>query len=86
LDKDLASFFSFLDTEVGKENYTLFLTADHAAVQTPSYLQSVKIPAQYFKSKKFEAFVKDITKKYFNADELVEKISNYQIFLNKEKN
>ena len=85
LDKDLASFFSFLDTEIGKGNYTLFLTADHAAVQTPSYLQSVKIPAQYFKSKKFEAFVKDITKKYFNADELVEKISNYQIFLNKEK-
>lgn len=85
LDKDLASFFRFLDTEVGKGNYTLFLTADHAAVQTPSYLQSVKIPAQYFKSRKFEAFVKDITKKHFNADELVEKISNYQIFLNKEK-
>jgi predicted AlkP superfamily pyrophosphatase or phosphodiesterase len=85
LDKDLASFFRFLDTEVGKGNYTLFLTADHAAVQTPSYLQSVKIPAQYFKSRKFEAFVKGITKKYFNADELVEKISNYQIFLNKEK-
>jgi len=85
LDKDLASFFTFLDTQVGKGNYTLFLTADHAAVQTPSYLKSVKIPAHYFKSKKFELFVNKITKKYFNSDELVEKISNYQIFLNKEK-
>ena len=85
LDKDLASFFTFLDTEVGKGNYTLFLTADHAAVQTPSYLQSVKIPALYFKSREFKTFANEITKKYFNSDELIEKISNYQIFLNKDK-
>ncbi|MGB0879470.1 MAG: alkaline phosphatase PafA [Polaribacter sp.] len=84
LDKDLASLFSFLDTEVGNQNYTLFLTADHAAVQVPSYLQSLKIPANYFKSKEFKIYVNKITKKYFKSDQLVENISNYQIFLNKE--
>ncbi|MCG8235432.1 alkaline phosphatase PafA [Tenacibaculum finnmarkense] len=85
LDKDLASLFQFLDAKVGKGNYTLFLTADHAAVQVPAYLQSVKIPANYFSYKKFTAFVNDITKKYFNSDALVENISNFQIFLDKDK-
>ena len=85
LDKDLAELFKFLDTEVGKDNYTLFLTADHAAVQVPSYLQSIKIPANYLSSKKFTDYINEITKKYFNSDELVENISNFQIFLNKEK-
>lgn len=85
LDKDLADFFNFLDEKVGKGNYTLFLTADHAAVQVPSYLQSVKIPANYFNYRKFRAYINTITKQYFKSEELVENISNFQIFLNKEK-
>ncbi|HWY37175.1 MAG TPA: alkaline phosphatase family protein, partial [Bacteroidia bacterium] len=31
LDKDLEEFFVYLDTRIGKGNYTLFLTADHGA-------------------------------------------------------
>ena len=85
LDKDLAHFFNFLDTEVGKENYTLFLTADHAAVHVPSYLQSLKIPAHYLSTRKLKEFLSDITQKYFNSKELIEDVSNYQIFLNQEK-
>jgi predicted AlkP superfamily pyrophosphatase or phosphodiesterase len=85
LDKDLGHFFNFLDTEVGKENYTLFLTADHAAVHVPSYLQSLKIPAHYINTTKLKKFLSDITQKYFNSKELIENVSNYQIFLNQEK-
>ena len=85
LDKDLEDFFNFLDKEVGRGNYTLFLTADHAAVQVPSYLQSVRIPAGYFSYKKFNEYINSITKEYFNADDLVENISNFQIFLNKQR-
>lgn len=85
LDKDLANFFQFLDTQVGEGNYTLFLTADHAAVQVPKFLKSVKIPANYFSYKKFKEYVNNITLKYFKSDELVENISNFQIFLDKEK-
>ena len=85
LDQDLASFFSFLDAEVGVGNYTLFLTADHAAVQVPSYLQSLKIPAHYFDIKGFKNYIAEVTQKYFNSKALIENISNYQIFLDKEK-
>ncbi|MCI2229738.1 alkaline phosphatase family protein [Polaribacter sp. MSW13] len=85
LDKDLANLFQFLDTQVGKDNYTLFLTADHAAVHVPAYLQSLKIPAHYLDIKKFRTFILETTKKYFNSEELIENVSNYQIFLDKKK-
>ena len=81
----MASFFNFLDEHIGKGNYTLFLTADHGAVEVPSYLKSLKIPARYFKLEKFKEFVNNITLKHFKSSNLVENISNFQIFLNKEK-
>jgi len=85
LDKELESLLIFLDSEVGKNNYTLFLTADHAAVEVPAYLNSIKIPGGYFNPEEFREFVNGITSRYFNSKELIENISNYQIFLNKEK-
>lgn len=85
LDKDLADLLSFLDKEIGKDKYTVFLTADHAAVDVPAYLQSLKIPAHYFSNSKFKKEVLEITQKYFNSIELIENISNYQIYLDKDK-
>lgn len=85
LDKDLAGFLEFLDQNIGANNYTLFLTADHAAVQVPAYLKSNKIPAGYIDEDKFQEFIQEIAKKHFNSVELIENISNFQIFLNKEK-
>ena len=84
LDKDLEELLITLDKEVGEGNYTIFLTADHAAVHVPAYLQSLKIPAHYFNTEKFKNYVSSISKKYFNSDLLVENISNFQIFLNKK--
>lgn len=84
LDKDLAAFIAFLDEKVGKGKYTIFLTADHGAVQVPSYLQSLKIPAHYFKSDEFNDFVSKKLNAKYGSNELVENISNYQIFLNKD--
>lgn len=83
LDKDLADLLTFLDTEVGKDNYTLFLTADHAAAQVPSYLKSIKVPAGYFDAEGFRTFMKKVSVSHFGSDKLIEKISNHQIFLNK---
>ncbi|TCK68524.1 putative AlkP superfamily pyrophosphatase or phosphodiesterase [Winogradskyella wandonensis] len=85
LDKDLERFFKFLDETVGKGEYTVFLTADHGAVNVPAYLQSVKIPAGYldFNSRK-EKFVAFLEEKYGTKD-IVENVSNNQIFFNKSK-
>ncbi|RXP63374.1 alkaline phosphatase family protein [Lutibacter sp. HS1-25] len=85
LDKNIEDLIQFLNKEVGQGNYTLFLTADHAAIQVPSYLQTLKIPGGYFDSKKFVEFVNTISLTHFNSTEIIEDISNYQIFLNKDK-
>ena len=85
LDQNIADLFEYLDQEVGVGNYTIFLTADHGASQVPSYLQSLKIPAPYFRRQKFATYLTEVSKAYFDGQNLVENISNFQIFLNKEK-
>lgn len=84
LDLEIEQLLAFLDKEVGATNYTLFLSADHAVAEVPAYLNSLKIPGGYFDADAFEKYVNDITFSYFNTTELVENISNDQIFLSKE--
>lgn len=83
LDKDLERFLKVLDTEVGEGEYTLFLTADHGAVNVPAYLKSAKIPAGYVardeRKAKFNKFLIDT----YGTVDIVENISNNQIFLNR---
>ena len=85
LDKDLERFFNFLDKQVGAGEYTVFLTADHGAVEVPSYLQSAKIPAGYIerseRKEQFNTFLMDT----YGTTDIVENISNNQIFLNRDK-
>ncbi len=85
LDKDLTRLFQALDTKVGKGNYTVFLTADHAAIEVPSYLKSVGIPAGYFDGSTFRKNVAAFMEKTYGVNELIENVSNNQIFLNREK-
>ena len=85
LDLDLERLFKALDEKVGKNNYTVFLTADHAAVNVPAYLQSVKIPAGYFDSKGFDKKINSFMETNYGASDLIESISNNQIFLNMNK-
>ena len=80
LDKDIARLFKALDEQVGEGNYTLFLTADHGAVDVPSYLTSLKIPSGYFKGSQFNKELKDFVAKKYGRNDLIEDISNYQVF------
>lgn len=84
LDQDLAKLFKTLDTKVGKGKYTVFLTADHGAVHVPSYLMDQKIPSGYFDGKDFRKQVAEFVKKKFNGSDLIENISNNQLFFNYE--
>ncbi|MGB1211129.1 MAG: alkaline phosphatase PafA [Lacinutrix venerupis] len=85
LDKDLARLFKALDEKIGVGEYTLFLTSDHGAVEVPAYLQSVKIPSGYFNRDEFKTKLNNFLVKEFSASDLIENISNDQIFLNKAR-
>lgn len=47
LDSELERLFKALDQRVGDGRYTVFLTADHAGVDVPAYLKSIKGSAGY---------------------------------------
>jgi predicted AlkP superfamily pyrophosphatase or phosphodiesterase len=47
LDRDLADFLNFLDAEIGKNEYLVFLTADHGAPHVPAYLRDNRYAVGY---------------------------------------
>jgi len=82
LDRDLGKLLKALDQKVGEGNYTLFLTSDHGGVQVPAYLETVGIPSGYFDWDKLKKELNDFLSSKFQKDNLVENISNNQIFFN----
>jgi len=48
LDAVLADYLSFLDREIGKGRYTVFLTADHGVAHNPQFLIDHKLPGLFF--------------------------------------
>ena len=82
LDGDIARLLKALDNKVGAGNYTLFLTADHGGGDVPSYLQSVRVPGGYFDELVFEKDLKEFLKENYKNEDLIENVSNYQVFFN----
>lgn len=85
LDMELARLLNALDEKVGKDDYTLFLTADHAGVHVPSFLQSEKIAGGYFSTKELRADLKKHLQKKFNNENLMANLSNFQVFIDYEE-
>ncbi len=82
LDTDLQRLFKALDERVGKDEYTVFLTADHGAVDVPSYLKDQKIPAGYISNTDMKAKFNEYLLYAFGTTDVVKNYSNNQFFLN----
>ena len=83
LDLDIARIMKALDTQVGKGNYTLFLTADHGAVDNPAYLIDNKYPAGRFLKEEAAPVFESVNKKYGKADWFWF-VSTDEIYLNRD--
>ena len=82
LDRELARLFTFLDAKVGKGRYTVFLTADHAAVDVPEYLKDLRGSAGYVSTAELQRAVVDALVKRYGAGQWVRHAINEQFFLN----
>jgi predicted AlkP superfamily pyrophosphatase or phosphodiesterase len=82
LDRDLASFFTYLDTTVGKGNYTVFLTADHGAAHNPNFLADHKIPAGTWDDGLAQKEMNALLNDKYKVDKLVISMDNYQVNFN----
>lgn len=85
LDLELERLLNALDSKIGKGQYTVFLTSDHGAVNVPAYLKSAHIPAGYLDNNAMRQNFNLFMSKTFGATDLVENVSNNQVFLNREK-
>lgn len=83
LDRDLAEFFNYLDSKVGKDQYTVFLSADHGGAHSQGFLAEHKMPTGFYGEgsiKQFNGWLKD----KFGADQLVSKVTNNQIYMDEK--
>ena len=83
LDKDLGAFFQFLDKQVGKGEYLVFLSADHGVAQVPEFLKSHKIPTGNVDDAAIVEGLTALLKEKFKTDKLVLGLFNYQVFLDR---
>lgn len=84
MDKELGDFLRFLDKEVGANQYTLFLSADHGVSPVPEFLQENKIPAgRVFFGNLMSQLNQSLLREYQIANMIVSD-DNYQIHLNRK--
>jgi predicted AlkP superfamily pyrophosphatase or phosphodiesterase len=82
LDTDLGEFLNFLDSNIGQDQYLVFLSADHGVANIPAFAKEHNIPGGKIN---FNAIVDKMNvslKEKFGRDSLVVDILNYQVILN----
>lgn len=82
LDKDIERLLAFIEQYLGTENVLLFLTADHGAVETPAYMQSMNVPAGIFKSKGIKEELNKQLSDLFGEGKWILDYENLQFYLN----
>ncbi|WP_445756733.1 alkaline phosphatase PafA [Polaribacter sp.] len=85
MDREIALLLKDLDTEVGKDNYILFLTADHAVSDNPPFLKSKRLPGNFYNSKKIKENLNIYLSDIFGKDNYIAHIDKTQIYLSEKK-
>ena len=82
LDRDLAAFFSYLDSKVGKGNYSVFLTADHGAAHNPVFLIDHNIPAGLWDAALATRNLNKLLEDKYGIKRTILGMDNYQVSFN----
>lgn len=79
LDKDLAELFKTLDAKIGKRQWLVFLTADHASAHAIGFMQEHNLPADFWRAAPLRDSLNKILSAKFQTTGLVRSITNYQV-------
>lgn len=82
LDDELGRLFAFLDASVGKDQYTVFLTADHAVAHVPGFMKENKLPGGTLDDAGMMREMNTKLKEQFGIDRTIVSMANYQVYLN----
>lgn len=82
LDREIAKLLRALDSAVGKGNYLLFLSADHAAAHNAALMQDNGVPAGEWDEPKALADMDGYLKKLYNTGtSFVKDLIEYRVYL-----
>ena len=84
LDLDLERLLTKLDIKVGAGKYTVFLTADHGAINVPAYLKDSKVAAGYLDKEVMKLKLNEFLSYTYGTTDLIKGISNNQVFLDRK--
>ena len=80
-DRDLAAFLKHLDATLGRNQYILFITADHGVAPIPGFARENRLPAGTFSTAALRQQLNNALQQQFNTAGLVSTITNYQVYL-----
>ena len=83
LDKNLGELFAALDSKVGKNNYLLFLTSDHAAIPVVSYLKENKLDGDIARIGQYNHKLNLFLVAKYGEGSWIENFDGNQVYLNK---
>ena len=84
LDKELAHFIDILDQRIGRDNYLLFLTADHGGTHGCPRMESIHMPNGAWENGEARKVANEELKARFGVDNLIKKDHGYTFYLNHE--
>ena len=85
LDRDIADFLEFLDQKVGKDNYIIFLSADHGGSHNTEFRSDHSLPAETWKASLVkEELETKLHERFPQYPKIVESLSNMQVHFSKE--
>lgn len=85
LDKQLAELLKFLDSFIGKDDYLLFLTADHGVMQNTQYLIDHNFDAGVLENTNYYSRLNDMLLQKYGSENLIKTRFSRNIYLNENE-
>lgn len=83
LDAELARLLQYLDQQVGKNKYTVFLTADHGITESPGFAAENRLPGGNMELQKILEKIKKSLNEKWGVGDYITTVENYQVYLNR---
>lgn len=83
LDLDIEKFLTRLDNRLGKNNYLVFLSADHGVAHVKGFLQQQKIPAGLYNEFALADEINKAAEAELKIKDVVKVVENSQVYINR---
>lgn len=84
LDREIAELLKYLDESIGKDNYTLFLSADHAAANNPVFSIDHDLKGDVMNMKPITDSLKNYLNNIYGTADYILNTNAQNIYLNRE--